>query len=747
MSFALSATLVNCQMLEEETLTSSQLSLSCTFQAFFIEATSCSALFSLAIGQGFAGVVQSQGYRILSPIFNPKAARALSTAGSWITEGVCFNTAAELGRSGQLRLGPLTDNVHGAITIAVCKAMGRGFLGHNAVVRNIAQNSALMSVDIVFEKYGGMEKKNFTLIERYFNCHLTSLRMEVSATFLGAVCPEVAMLKARCELDYQIQKPGKISYKQDRWNLKLMGQGQNLFALEFSGNNQQKMSDFYFLDKKDTFSLQIRGVGILMMSNDSPKGQQPPSSHKPLPDKVRNDLRNRVSTLGDNPRLPQQSAKPLPTQLAKDLRNAVSTLPDGMIKTDRPAKDLPSDVSKTLRERIGRPMGMQKSIELPKALPAGFAERFRLRISEIATETSRDPISTMSADRNKKIKKQKNLKKTLNDFQSFEMQNPVLAMQIKKAFQLWHQKKDKPLEVHLERKIEEELTETEKFEIITRKALRAEGISLDYFYDQFLVEAMKYLVIYQEIITEVSEVKAAQKKEDGILIRDAEVLTTTHPPRKIAAEQPPSNILELPQYTQVAPQRKKIITSEILKKEREEAASLHLKIREFIAKRKYKSGAVAEALELSRGGAYYGMLNGTHKPSVKVLLRLFSMDPETTIIEKLSIYGALYPRFNTLMIADQNGIIFVRGGKEVIQQTTFGKYIRRLREEKKLTTQKMAEALHITRSPYESLENDKMGEIAYEYIGVLEDRLEADATLLSLMSHKELFEIAEVRYI
>ncbi len=235
-NFSISDAVVSCKLATEDSLSASQLTLSCTLQSFFTEAASCSALFSLAVGQGFAAVVQAQGFRLLSPLFNPKMSRILSTSASWITEGVAFNTASELGRSGEFRIGPLTENIHGIATIAVCKVMGKGILAHNAMVRNLVQNSALMTVDVTFEECGFVEKRNFSLTERFFNCQLTSWRMEISASFLTTACPQISIFKAEQELDYELRKP-TLHQRGSEGKKRFFDPLQEILAPALAGNN------------------------------------------------------------------------------------------------------------------------------------------------------------------------------------------------------------------------------------------------------------------------------------------------------------------------------------------------------------------------------------------------------------------------------------------------------------------------------------------------------------------------------
>lgn len=197
--------MISTQIELEEELTSQQLNLSCSIQSFFCEASSSAALFSLAAGQGFAAVVQSKGYRLLSPLFSAKFSRALSTVAGYITEGICFNIASEFARSGEFKIAELGETIHGISTIALCKIMNRQIFGHHILIQNLLQNSALITLDIGFEQCGFIEQSHFSLIERYTHCQITSFRMEISANLLAITCPQVGILKATQELDYKIQ--------------------------------------------------------------------------------------------------------------------------------------------------------------------------------------------------------------------------------------------------------------------------------------------------------------------------------------------------------------------------------------------------------------------------------------------------------------------------------------------------------------------------------------------------------------
>lgn len=205
MSLAISCQTILTQIEIEEELTSQQLNLSWTIQSFFYEASSSTALFSVAAGQGFAALVQSKGYRLLSPLFCPKFSKFLSTFAGYITEGICFNSGSELARSGEFKIAELGETAHGISTITLCKMMSRRILGDNILIQNLLQNSALVTLDIGFEEFGLIEKSHFSFIERYTHCQITSFRMEISAKLLAVVCPQVGILKAKQELDYEIQ--------------------------------------------------------------------------------------------------------------------------------------------------------------------------------------------------------------------------------------------------------------------------------------------------------------------------------------------------------------------------------------------------------------------------------------------------------------------------------------------------------------------------------------------------------------
>ncbi len=269
-NLSISDAVITCELAREESLSSSQLTLSCTLQSFFAEATSCSALFSLAVGQGFAAVVQAQGFRLLSPLFNPKMSRVLSTSASWITEGIAFNTASELGRSGEFKIGPLTENIHGIATIAVCKVMGKGILAHNAVVRNLVQNSALMTVDVAFEECNLIEKRNFSLTERFFNCQLTSWRMEISAGFLATTCPQISIFKAQQELDYALRKPTKSRHGLEG-KKGFFDPLQEMFSPALAGNNGEIIGSAKFERVIKSSSKENRAP-ILMMTSHNDNG-------------------------------------------------------------------------------------------------------------------------------------------------------------------------------------------------------------------------------------------------------------------------------------------------------------------------------------------------------------------------------------------------------------------------------------------------------------------------------------------
>lgn len=1002
MSFAISDTLVSCRVLEEESLTSSQLSLSCTVQSFFSEATSCSALFSLGVGQGLAALVQSRGYRFFSPLFSQKTAKILSSVASSITEGICFNTASELARSGELQMGSLTENFHGISIILVCKAMGRGVLAHSAVVKNLVQNSALMAVDVTFEECGWIERRNFTLVERYFNCQLTSFRMEVSASFLGTVCPEVGILRAKLELDYELQKPGRkqSSSKNRHWIDPFL----DLFSPELAGNNGEKIRNIFLSKSEETLPIRNAADLILKTEGSGSGKEKAGSSSIRILDKLPPTVKKRLNEIGKEKR-----------DLAIILIDTWMTLYQtpqyiqgvadrgNLMIAYRKAVESYCDAHPKIDRNILSDFGV--SIFFAQ-IPEGEAYHF-----------PHPELSGQAKAGEYEINKSRRI--TYEDFIELEKRDPERAKWVKFCLAIWSE--------HCFRKKEKNRKSSQdpknKFDMTVRKFLKDSKfpITIHYFLTDILDIATEFLGLHEKISKKVGhpnleefhpskpldiqELHATPKirqiptqelsrtfspgaieahqpplrKIDtvfstpfrsGIYGYQPLSLTALHPskpldiqefhttpeirqiqtrevfrtfsPRGIGAYRSPlremgeagsipficlmstgelyspftkHGIIErpFPRLIRTRPSLKELLIAyasrhslnaiamaqrmnvvksvyyrylqgekspspenllnlfssdpnisiqeradyyiasfpeildfgiidhenrlwirgwdeelraekvgEFIQKKREEKKltkeavgratgmtgmnihdyesgnveviplhrlitlsrvlgvdagllavmahpelrkffdvqpiplaeiptsiiveeiPLHIKIQNFIKKRGYKSGAVAKALQLSRGSAYYGMINGTHKPSLAVLLRLFKMDPDTEAREKLSIYSALYPKFDDLKIADPEGKIFVQVGREIFQQTTFGAYIRRSRERKKLSTQKMAKELEITRSTYEYLENDKMGEISYEYVEALAKTLEEDRSLLALMSHPELFEIAEI---
>ncbi len=789
MSFAISDTLVSCRVLEEESLTSSQLSLSCTLQSFFSEATSCSVLFSLAVGQGLAAVVQSRGYPFLSPIFSQKTTKILSSVASSITEGICFNTASELARSGELQMGSLTENFHGIATILVCKAMGRGVLAQSAVVKNLVQNSALMAVDVTFEDCGWIERKNFTLVERYFNCQLTSFRMEVSATFLGTVCPQVGIMKAKLELDYELQKSERK--KSPSENRHWIDSFMDLFSPELAGNNGEKLQSIHIPRPESNQTIPvITAADLIMQMTNKSAGKR---------------INGRMLGISQVTTIPTKSS-------LADFLKLQKTEP----KMARQVLIALIAWHESVEVHFSSP-GKSKQPTFREVVKTFFAELNDSTLSTTWIETRIIPLAKSYLEIAQKIFLRKEGFDLLKEERIIEAyQRALLAIhriQLKNFIPIAGLKVFKPRVKVVPPFHEEFVRVTKKYSLTPTDTARRFGCDRTKYYEyrngksypklEFL---LRFFSVEQRLLlSEKSDLYISRFPEliplgivdieNRIWIKDwrqtfnefdfGDFIREKREGKKLtkeavgrATEMTGMNIHDyengnvdfipfhrLPPLAEVLGVDLGLLTviahpelwlcfqihnsttsAKFSLQVESEKIPLHERIKNFIQKRKYKSGVVAKALQLSRGNAYYGMINGTHKPSVAVLLRLFKMDPDTVTREKLSIYGALYPKFEDLKIADPEGKIFVQVGREIFQQTTFGAYIRRSRERKKLSTQKMAEELEITRSTYEYLENDKMGEISYEHVEALAKTLEEDRSLLALMSHPELFEIAEIIY-
>ncbi len=207
----ISETIVDISCRAEDSISENQLLLSQTLQTFCAEATSLSGLIGMTAGRTLACLVKAQTFKFLPQIFGNSASKAAfyhyaSIGAGCLVEGIAFPTATELARTGEFKLGSSQEIFHGFLTIALCKGLTKGMPVESILMRHGAQDIAMSALDAGCEEIGILEKQQISFCQRVFMAEIISLRMEASAQFLGAVCPELSMLEAKQELKNQFSK-------------------------------------------------------------------------------------------------------------------------------------------------------------------------------------------------------------------------------------------------------------------------------------------------------------------------------------------------------------------------------------------------------------------------------------------------------------------------------------------------------------------------------------------------------------
>ncbi len=207
----ISETIVDISCKAEDSISENQLLLSQTLQTFCAEATSLSGLIGMTAGRTLACLVKAQSFKFLPQIFGNSSTKAVfyrytSIGVGCLIEGIAFPTATELARSGQFKLGSSQEIFHGFLTIALCKGLAKGMPMESVLMRHGVQDIAMSALDAECEEIGILEKQQISFCQRVFMAEIISLRMEASAQFLGAVCPELSMLEAKQELGVQFSK-------------------------------------------------------------------------------------------------------------------------------------------------------------------------------------------------------------------------------------------------------------------------------------------------------------------------------------------------------------------------------------------------------------------------------------------------------------------------------------------------------------------------------------------------------------
>lgn len=210
---------LNC----EETLTSTQLQTSQLLQSLCTEATSLTSILTLMTGQTVASLARSGSFRLLSYCFG-NAGKKIATyhyTSSIIAcaaEGIAFNTATEVGRTGHFQIGTCEENLHGFLTLGVCKILA-GKSGNSLILQHGIQDSAMVTVDVVCEGLGFIEKREEGFVQRMSGAELASFRMGISAKLTHMVCIDVSHFNAKQDLDYAFRKSGtrKINTTKRSW--------------------------------------------------------------------------------------------------------------------------------------------------------------------------------------------------------------------------------------------------------------------------------------------------------------------------------------------------------------------------------------------------------------------------------------------------------------------------------------------------------------------------------------------------
>lgn len=257
--------IVSCETPLEETITSSQLNLSLAIQSFCKEATSFSSIFTLCAGQMVGAFAKSECFRLLPMIFGNQSSKIpfyhyASIGVACVAEGIAFNSASTLAKTGDFKLGLWQENLHGTFSILTCKVIGVGLPFGNIVVQHCLQDFAFVTIDLSFEKIRFIESKTEGLIERMMEAEIASIRMECSAKLTGILCVKTTYYQAKQNLSYEIRKGGsKKSLSIDlRDNFELFGlkpvtpNGAPIEVLrEIQKAEKQKRAGMIFSERKE----------------------------------------------------------------------------------------------------------------------------------------------------------------------------------------------------------------------------------------------------------------------------------------------------------------------------------------------------------------------------------------------------------------------------------------------------------------------------------------------------------------
>ncbi len=237
--FAVSKIVQTCLDGSDFVLTESQLATSQMLRSFCEQVVEFAPICGMVLGQMAAPIVRLQSARF----FNPFLGKTASHIGSWVSgmvaEGFLMAATPKLIHEKNLGFDVWRGTVHGTATMMVCGGVARIPLG-GGLLAACGQDLGLMLVNWGCGELTITEKVQGGFVAQCVEARVSSMRIACSAGIVRASCVEVSMMKAKYELNHQLES--NLGSRVGCWGFKRLLPSFSL-EQEFAANNGMRMRE------------------------------------------------------------------------------------------------------------------------------------------------------------------------------------------------------------------------------------------------------------------------------------------------------------------------------------------------------------------------------------------------------------------------------------------------------------------------------------------------------------------------
>ncbi len=222
-SITFSDSLIGCSLLNEETITTSQLATSQMIQSFCPQAVDGYSLCGMIGASLFASIARVKCSQVLSLfIQDPKKAYLIkggSAFAACLAEATGIHSIPKILKEREILSGRVEEGwggwIHTSLTMIIMKGSGI-VLPPNLVLQHLAQDALMVKLDEVCVSFHLIEGQQGSFIEKLASAEVMSCQMMVSGALIGICFSEIKMYEAKQDLKYVMRQ--RKSWKETGFN-------------------------------------------------------------------------------------------------------------------------------------------------------------------------------------------------------------------------------------------------------------------------------------------------------------------------------------------------------------------------------------------------------------------------------------------------------------------------------------------------------------------------------------------------